>query len=191
MKEISIDAGLRIVYTNHSIRATCITLLDNAGNEARHIMAVSGHKSESSIRSYSKTGFGAKRKMSSLLSSTMTSVSEAKAVDLDIDDRSFLDSFEFSSSPIDCDSCLSSSTGSSNPKYQKALREVSNIKNFNFNIDFDIEDVDEPTNQNSLQAPTTAPTHQVKNVQNNIKANKFFSMFGSHPTFNTCTFNIN
>ena len=55
MKEISIDAGLSISYTNHSIRATCITLLDDAGNESRHIMSVSGHKSESSICSYSKT----------------------------------------------------------------------------------------------------------------------------------------
>jgi hypothetical protein len=36
-------------------RATTITLLDGEGFEARHIMAISGHKSESSIRSYSRT----------------------------------------------------------------------------------------------------------------------------------------
>ena len=71
MKEISTDAGLSISYTNHSIRATCITLLDDAGNEARHIMSVSGHKNESSIRSYSKTNLKRKRNMSTLLSSTM------------------------------------------------------------------------------------------------------------------------
>ena len=73
MKEISIDAGLSISYTNRSIRATCITLLDDAGNESRH-MSVSGHKNESSIRSYSKTKLKKKREMSTLLSSTMNKI---------------------------------------------------------------------------------------------------------------------
>ena len=54
MKDISIDAQLSKVYTNHSIRATCLTQLDQAGFEVRHIQAVSGHKSEESIKSYSK-----------------------------------------------------------------------------------------------------------------------------------------
>ena len=54
MKIISEDAGLTKIYTNHSIRATCLTRLDSAGFEVRHIQAVSGHKSEESIKSYSK-----------------------------------------------------------------------------------------------------------------------------------------
>ena len=41
-------------YTNHSIRATCITLLDNAQFEARHIIAITGHKSEHTIKQYSR-----------------------------------------------------------------------------------------------------------------------------------------
>ena len=41
-------------YTNHSIRATVITNLDRAGFEARHIIAVTGHKSESTIKQYSR-----------------------------------------------------------------------------------------------------------------------------------------
>ena len=41
-------------YTNHSIRATCITLLDNAQFEARHIIAMTGHKSENTIKQYAK-----------------------------------------------------------------------------------------------------------------------------------------
>ena len=51
-------------YTNHSIRATAVTILDKCGYEARHIMAVSGHKSESSIRSYCKTDTNTKKQMS-------------------------------------------------------------------------------------------------------------------------------
>ena len=68
MKNISIDADLSILYTNHCVRATSVTILDECGFEARHIMAVSGHRSESSIRSYSRTGVGMKRKMSEELS---------------------------------------------------------------------------------------------------------------------------
>lgn len=64
MKEISTEAELSHIYTNHSIRATSITLLDKAGFEARHIMTVSGHRNESSIRSYSKTDEVTKEKMS-------------------------------------------------------------------------------------------------------------------------------
>ena len=41
-------------YTNHSIRATVITNLDKEGFEARHIIAVTGHKSESTIKQYSR-----------------------------------------------------------------------------------------------------------------------------------------
>ena len=54
MKELSIEAELSKHYTNHSIRVTCLTKLDEAGFEIRHIQAVSGHKSEESIKSYSK-----------------------------------------------------------------------------------------------------------------------------------------
>ena len=42
------------LYTNHSIRATSITTLDSNDIAARHIQAVSGHKSEATIRTYSK-----------------------------------------------------------------------------------------------------------------------------------------
>ena len=54
MKQISTDAKLSKIYTNHSVRATCLTKLDEAGFEIRHIQAVSGHKSEESIKSYSR-----------------------------------------------------------------------------------------------------------------------------------------
>lgn len=51
--------------TNHCIRSTCITILDREGYEARHIMSVSGHKREESIKSYaSKTSSATKRQIS-------------------------------------------------------------------------------------------------------------------------------
>ena len=56
MKELCVAANLsRKDYKNHSIRATCITNLDKAGFEGRHIIAVSGHKSEQTVRDYADT----------------------------------------------------------------------------------------------------------------------------------------
>ena len=54
MKTISIDCKLSQEYTNHCIRLIAVSVLDKNNVEARHIMRVSGHKSESSIRSYSR-----------------------------------------------------------------------------------------------------------------------------------------
>ena len=77
MKTISIDAGLSQLYTNHCIRASCITALDDGGMEARHIMNVSGHKSETSIKSYSRNVSESKKhEMCTVLHSVLNPVSE-------------------------------------------------------------------------------------------------------------------
>ena len=54
MKILSAKAQLSKVYTNHSIRATTITVLDENGFKARHIQVISGHKCKASVRSYAK-----------------------------------------------------------------------------------------------------------------------------------------
>ena len=72
MKNISAAAELCYPYTNHSIRATAITILDDCSFEARHIMALSGHKSESSIQSdAAQTSLSNKRKMSETISRSL------------------------------------------------------------------------------------------------------------------------
>ena len=48
-KSVKLDGN----YTNHSIRATVITTLDREGFEARHIIQLSSHKSESTVKEYS------------------------------------------------------------------------------------------------------------------------------------------
>jgi hypothetical protein len=45
MPNLTIQASLSQKYTNHSIRATSISIMDESGIEARHIMRVSGHRS--------------------------------------------------------------------------------------------------------------------------------------------------
>ena len=72
MSAISQAAGLSRVYTNHCIRATCVTVLDDAGIEARHIMRITGHKNEASIRSYScRLSDAKKRSISETISETV------------------------------------------------------------------------------------------------------------------------
>ena len=44
-----------------------MTILDRSGFKARHIMALDGHKSENSIRSYSRTSLDTKGQMSQAL----------------------------------------------------------------------------------------------------------------------------
>ena len=69
MKQLSEKANLSRMYTNHCIRSTCITNLDESGFEARHITAVSGHKSETTIKNYSvKCPEAKKREMADALS---------------------------------------------------------------------------------------------------------------------------
>ena len=62
MTSISKEPKLSQKYTNHCIRATAVSVLDECNFEAHHIMRVSEHKSESSIRSYSRRLSEVKRK---------------------------------------------------------------------------------------------------------------------------------
>ena len=52
MKNISSEAGLSHIYTNHSVWATAINLWANSGLTNREIMAISGHRNESNVQSY-------------------------------------------------------------------------------------------------------------------------------------------
>lgn len=69
MNEISKAANLSREYTNHSCRATTVHILDEAQIPSRHIMSVTGHKSEASLKTYSgKTCEKTKKMMSDTLS---------------------------------------------------------------------------------------------------------------------------
>ena len=80
MKVISTSAGCATMYTNHCLRATCVTVLDREGFASRDIMTVSGHHSETSIKHYSKTSDDKMRQMSNAIA--RKSMSTATAVKL-------------------------------------------------------------------------------------------------------------
>ncbi|KXJ09607.1 hypothetical protein AC249_AIPGENE9445 [Exaiptasia diaphana] len=55
MEDISIGCSLSEVYTNHSVRATAITIWSDADIPDRHITFVSGHSNEQSLAHYNRT----------------------------------------------------------------------------------------------------------------------------------------
>jgi len=76
MANISEKCGLSKRYTNHCIRSTCITVLHNNGIETRHIIGLSGHKSETSVKSYCKRlSDTKKREISTILCEQVATVS--------------------------------------------------------------------------------------------------------------------
>lgn len=69
MKQMSQTAGIQPHLTNHCVRATSVTVLSDNNVEARHIKAVTGHKSDQSIESYNaRASFQQKENMSNILS---------------------------------------------------------------------------------------------------------------------------
>ena len=87
MRFLSEDAKLSCIYTNHSIRATVITSLNEAGYEARHIIAITGHKSESTVKQYAtKCPLSKKRSMSNALTEQLN---PSKVVKTESDENAF------------------------------------------------------------------------------------------------------
>ena len=52
LKNMTQRAGIQPYFTNHSLRATTVTVLSSVKVETQQIKAVTGHKSEASIESY-------------------------------------------------------------------------------------------------------------------------------------------
>ncbi|XP_069086047.1 uncharacterized protein [Pleurodeles waltl] len=69
MKNLSVQACLSKMYTNHCIRTTTVQLLSDAGLETREIMAVTGHRCASSVKNYWKANEKQRSCWSGILSS--------------------------------------------------------------------------------------------------------------------------
>lgn len=62
LSDISRNADCSRLYTPHCLRATAIQEMHAVGYEIRHIMHMSGHKSEGSVRSYNRDCSSTKKK---------------------------------------------------------------------------------------------------------------------------------
>jgi len=73
MTKISELSKLSMIHTNHSIRATAITEMDEGDIATTHIMRVSGHKGEESVKHYvRRLSNKKKREISDCLNDTLT-----------------------------------------------------------------------------------------------------------------------
>lgn len=69
-KKLSVEAKWSKSYMNHCLRATSITILNEF--EARHVMTVSGNKSETSLRHYARTSEHQREKMALTIAEAVT-----------------------------------------------------------------------------------------------------------------------
>ena len=76
MRRLSEKAGLGRVFTNHSVRATCITKLAKGGASDSVIMATSGHRRAESLLSYNRHSEEQRQRTAAILDDD----------DLDLDD---------------------------------------------------------------------------------------------------------
>ncbi|XP_052798221.1 uncharacterized protein LOC128230197 [Mya arenaria] len=71
-------------YTAHSVRATAIQAMNDSGFEARHIMFMSGHRNEASLKSYCRAPSDVQKKeLSSTLSLLASSGSTSANIPID------------------------------------------------------------------------------------------------------------
>ena len=80
MSELSREAQLSKIYTNHCIRATGITVLTDAKFSNADIMLVSGHKSVQSLSVYQKTDEKKKIQMGQALGKSMKKQDSTPAI---------------------------------------------------------------------------------------------------------------
>ena len=82
MPDICKNAGVKR-YTGHSLRATAITAMSDAGLTDRNIMYMSDHKCEESLKSYCRRpSTGQKQKISTVLENVATGTSSATSTAL-------------------------------------------------------------------------------------------------------------
>ena len=193
MKMISKAAKLNMLYTNHCVRATCITILDQAGYQARHIMSVSGHNSEASIRSYSRTSTEKRQEMSALLAAKSSSCNEEN-------ECTSTSSCKPSGNKREATKKRQhSSTLSHLESRQRVLAERfdmdSFVPNFDLRSGFNIPDSDDDNDEEeSLRDIQVAPTsnHLQREYERQMKSfNKYGYGFGcGGNVYNNCTFNL-
>ena len=153
MTTISKEAGLSRLYTNHSCRATTVHVLDEAHIPSRHIMAVTGHKSESSLKTY--TGQTSAKTMK-LMSKTISEKTAEKAESV-----STVNTVENFESEVNLDDLEPLSNSQSN----EVMKDIAEFYQDNDNVDALIRTVDCTQTLKSENVSTVSHRSMNMNVQ--------------------------
>ena len=141
MKNLSLNANLSKVYKKHSICATVMTNLDNKGFETHYIMAMTGHKSQISIKNYSRKCPSNKQKQ----------IFDALVEDLVQNNDNFMPK----KPKIENDSTLTSPQ-QNEPNFDLALAELDTINKNDLSNIFDIDnDIESPDLLNIMKKKIT------------------------------------
>lgn len=191
MSIISRPAGLSYPYTNHCVRSTTVTTLQNQGVSPLDIMAVTGHKSEASINHYSATSDAKRRQMSHKLS-------EKSGYSVQIPSESSHKNTPSATAgappPVKpakqnrhCDTDFDTKPDISRPKLKDSPLHNSALGLFDLNPDFlessEEEDIEIPCSQ------IVSNTKSKSNAHVNIGMS-FRNLLGYSPVFNNCSINI-
>ena len=165
MKTISSRAGTK-AYTNHCLRATSISTLQNAGFRDREIMSVSGHKAETSLKHYAMTSSTAKENMSHAIAAAVDPKSVPSSSNIG-------DIGHGIAAAVDPKSVPSSSTSTGGQRSEsQELRELNDIFN----------EITNPENFPRTCNITTSSHAHVSSTSQQVQAPTYH--------FNNCTVNI-
>ena len=163
-------------YTNHCLRSTSIGILDAGGLEGRQIIRITGHKSEGSIKSYSRNLTSAKkREISSTVAKALASEPE-DITDIDISDDMLLSMVDFNDNlvvnPIAPDYCLLTDQVQVNCKPSKEWQNVVDVGSSKAGKPVATQSVENVVDVvGSSKAGKPVATQSVENVENNVMFN--------------------
>lgn len=154
MSNISERAGLSMKYTNHSCRATTVNVLDRAQIPSRHIMSVTGHKCESSLKTYSgKTDRATLKIMSGKIADKIKEKScSTSGLNIDKNDSENIENIDLQN----LEPLTNSQSHALIDDLQDFVQDGDNIDDFLMTID---------TQQMSQHARANAVSNKVMNVQ--------------------------
>ncbi|XP_033753923.1 uncharacterized protein LOC117337183 [Pecten maximus] len=127
LSDICVAAKVVKKYTPHCLRATAIQFLNDEGYEARHIMYMSDHKCESSLRSYNRNVATHQKKS---LSSSLSAIIQPKAKLGEVsqsDELSAVAAVRTVSLPVQNSSASSALVPSNNCLSQVSVRSTHNF----------------------------------------------------------------
>ena len=163
MSLISKQAQLSRPYTNHCIRATCISILDSMGFSARDICQISGHANEGSLSSYiGKADDGRKQELSDAISHSIglqPLLALPRATDSNISNTEVLASAV--SKALENDTSLNFDVANKDMDLEMSSSQLAFLEEI---IEQDVVSANDTNNESSLSVDAALPGKTVSTV---------------------------
>ena len=189
MKDICRNANCSKPYTAHCLRATAIQAMNDAGFELRHIMFMSGHKNESSVRSYNRNCSDEQKKQISNALATITNKPDELPNDagFELPHIMFMSGHKTESSVR---SYNRNCSAEQKKQISNALATITNKPDELPNVETPVLTPPLSTDTKALPGPSTTSNDQsIQSHIPNLSSNSFTSSgFISNSSFQNCVF---